>query len=287
MFTQKAWEDLDITDNFIFLKVMQRGDICRRFLTHLLRVPLERVSYPETEKTVDTAFNAKAVRLDVFAEAEGQQYDIEMQTTNDPKENPVALRSRYYQSAMDQFQLGKGKNYAQLGESFVIFICTFDPFGLGRAQYTFRYRCDEDPDLVLNDKTTKIFLYIYGDTEGLDAELCGFLRYAAGLPATGRLAQDVDEAVRSVKADANARKEFMTLAMEMQRYVDTHQDDWYADGKADGEAKGKTDAARAMLADNMSIPLIAKYTGLSLEQIQALNASTQPGSSGSTSAPAP
>ena len=74
----------------------------------------------------------------------------------------------------------------------------------------------------------------------------------------------------------------MTLAMEMQRYVDTHKDDWYADGKADGKAED----ARAMLNLNMSPTIITQVTGLSLEQIQALNVSTQPGSSGSTTAPA-
>ena len=79
----------------------------------------------------------------------------------------------------------------------------------------------------------------------------------------------------------------MTLAMEMQRYVDTHKDDWYADGKADGKAEGKAEDARAMLNLNMSPTIITQVTGLSLEQIQALNVSTQPGSSGSTSAPAP
>ncbi|MBQ9475246.1 MAG: hypothetical protein IJU69_03205, partial [Bacteroidales bacterium] len=43
-----------------------------------------------------------------------------------------------------------------------------------------------------------------------------------------------------------------------------------AEGKAEGTAEGKAEAARAMLADGMSPALVSKYTGLSEEQIAAL-----------------
>ena len=56
------------------------------------------------------------------------------------------------------YQLDKGMDYMQLKQSFVIFVCTFDPFQLGRHIYTFTNRCVEDPDLLLNDGTQKIIL---------------------------------------------------------------------------------------------------------------------------------
>ena len=34
-----------------------------------------------------------------------------------------------------------------------MFICTFDPFRLGLSKYTFRERCDEEPEYTLNDGT--------------------------------------------------------------------------------------------------------------------------------------
>ena len=43
-----------------------------------------------------------------------------------------------------------------------------------------------------------------------------------------------------------------------------------AEGIAEGRAEGKAEAASAMLADGMSPALISKYTGLSEEQIAAL-----------------
>ncbi len=55
--------------------------------------------------------------------------------------------------------ISKGEDYDRLKKSFVIFICTFDPFGKGRHLYTFGNRCNEDVSLVLGDETSKVFLY--------------------------------------------------------------------------------------------------------------------------------
>lgn len=40
-------------------------------------------------------------------------------------------------------------------------------------------------------------------------------------------------------------------------------------GREEGLAEGKAESARAMLADNMDPQLIAKYTGLTAEEIAA------------------
>ena len=58
--------------------------------------------------------------------------------------------------------LEKGDDYNHLKKSYVIFICTFDPFGLGRHIYTFENRCSEDTTLTLNDGTVKIILNTKG-----------------------------------------------------------------------------------------------------------------------------
>ena len=43
-----------------------------------------------------------------------------------------------------------------------------------------------------------------------------------------------------------------------------------AEGKAEGRAEEKMDNARKMKADNMPTDLISKYTGLTIEEIEAL-----------------
>ena len=50
----------------------------------------------------------------------------------------------------------------QLKQSFVIFVCTFDPFHIGRHVYTVENCCVEDTNLLLNDATQKIILNTKG-----------------------------------------------------------------------------------------------------------------------------
>ena len=71
-------------------------------------------------------------------------YNIEMQ--NGHHKN-LPKRTRYYQGMIDLNLLDKGMDYTQLKQSFVIFVCTFDPFHIGRHVYTFENRCVEDPNL--------------------------------------------------------------------------------------------------------------------------------------------
>ena len=58
--------------------------------------------------------------------------------------------------------LEKGEDYASLKKKFVIFICTYDPFGTGRRVYTFENRCIEDTSIALGDEATTIILNAKG-----------------------------------------------------------------------------------------------------------------------------
>ena len=55
--------------------------------------------------------------------------------------------------------------------SYVIFICTFDPFGKSLYRYSFRNVCREDGTLELRDEAYKLF-FTEGHAERLRA-LCG------------------------------------------------------------------------------------------------------------------
>ena len=73
-------------------------------------------------------------RLDLFVvDEDGVAYDIEMQMDNSYKKY-LGKRSRYYVSLMDNGALKKDEPYSHLRKSYVIFICTFDPFGKGLAK---------------------------------------------------------------------------------------------------------------------------------------------------------
>ena len=53
-------------------------------------------------------------------------------------------------------QLSKGKSYLSLKESWIVFFCTFDPFGLGLPVYTVRQTYEEAHEAKYDDGTHKV-----------------------------------------------------------------------------------------------------------------------------------
>ena len=89
----KAWEDLKIIDDFLFGKVMRNPELCKRMLEIILNIKIERIEYPDEQKVIDIAVDAKSVRLDIYVMDEQHTvYDVEMQTTN---RDDLPRRSRY------------------------------------------------------------------------------------------------------------------------------------------------------------------------------------------------
>ena len=123
---ERSWSDLTFENDFVFGAVLRSDlDLCRRLLEAVLDMPIERVSLVQQQRTTDIAYEAKAIRLDVYvADGTGMVYDIEMQRLNATN---LPRRARYYQSLLDSEQLDKGADYNDLPDTFVIFFCTFDP----------------------------------------------------------------------------------------------------------------------------------------------------------------
>ena len=77
--TQKPFEDLTITDDFMFCKVMEYEPICKEFLEMLFNAKIEKITYLSSQNTVTANSGAKTVRLDVLVkDGSGTSYDIEM-----------------------------------------------------------------------------------------------------------------------------------------------------------------------------------------------------------------
>jgi predicted transposase/invertase (TIGR01784 family) len=168
------YESLNFANNFMFAKVMRNPALCRELLEVILDVEIEKIEYPEEEKVIDIAADAKSVRLDVYVnDDKNTVYNVEMQAT-DTKELPK--RSRYYQDMIDLNLIEKGQPYDKLNKSYVIFICMFDVFGKGRHIYTFENVCLQDSTLSLGDETTKVFLNPRSDMNDVDEELGNFLK---------------------------------------------------------------------------------------------------------------
>ena len=69
-------------------------------------------------------------------------------------------------------------DFNKLNRAFIILIMPFDPFGKGFYKYTFRMKCEECPDLDLQDDVTRIFLNCHGThPEMVSPELIELLHY--------------------------------------------------------------------------------------------------------------
>lgn len=209
--SEKAIEKLTIKDNFIFGAVMRNPEKCKALLECVLGIKIRDIDYPELEKTIDKTIEAKSVRLDVYVEDEFNTiYNIEMQATD--KKN-LPKRTRYYQGMIDLNIIDKGENYNKLRKSYVIFICDYDEFGLGRHIYTFEKTCNEVPSLKLGDDTVVVILNTKGTLDDVSDEVKELLEYIGGAKPKSQLTRSLDEEVEKVKSNEEWRREYMTLLM--------------------------------------------------------------------------
>lgn len=209
--TEKDWESIGLSNDFLFGKVMRNPELCKKMLELILEVEIERLEFPEAQKSIDEEKDAKGVRLDVYVKnGNGEAYNIEVQA-KDTEELPK--RSRYYSSMIDLQELNKGEAYWELKQSYVIFICTFDLFGEGRHRYTFENVCLENGEIRLHDGTTKIFLNTEGTIEDVSGDLKAFLDYVGGRESENGFVRKLEEEVKRAKKNREWRREYMTLLM--------------------------------------------------------------------------
>ena len=127
---------------------------------------------------------------------------------------------------MDTDHLSKGKSYRELPEGKVLFLCTFDPFGLGYAKYSFENLCKEDRELCLNDGTEKIFYNCACNPEKVPENLKELYDYIRDGKVGGDLTRRMDEAVRMARENEEWRSEYMKELL--------HDDDVREEGREEG-----------------------------------------------------
>ena len=172
----KRWEDLDITDDFIFTRVMRNKRLCRTLLEMILKVKVGKIKFLTSHHAIQIDPNAKGIIMDVYLKDENKVINVEMQASN---HGDLPRRARYYQAAADIDTTPKGSQYSDLKQNYVIFICTFDPFDKNFPRYTFQYTCQEtDHQLKLEDGSLRIFLNTATEElSNLDQKLEAFYHY--------------------------------------------------------------------------------------------------------------
>ena len=259
------WNKLTLRNNFMFRLVMEKQELCKKLIECILGIKIKSISYMEHEKSFEANLRSKGIRLDLFViDEDGVAYDIEMQMDNSYKEF-LGRRTRYYVSTMDSNALKKGERYSQLRKSYVIFICTFDPFGRGLAKYTFNAICNEDHSLVLDDGVTRVFINTEGDRHSISKELASLIGYISTGEVTDDYTKDLDEEVRTLRNDDGRERDYMTY---MQTIME-HEDMAYNRGISQANKA----MAIKMLKANKPYEEISEFTELTLSEIRELAAS--------------
>ena len=210
---KKQLKELTIKDNFMFGAVMMDEGNCKGLLERVLQIPIDRVEISK-EKSIVYHPEYKGVRLDVYVKDEKQtRYNVEMQVEKKPA---LGKRSRYYQSQMDMEMLLSGEDYAELPNTYVIFICDFDPFGEGKYRYTLRMKFEESAEVKFVDGRTIVFLNTHGKNESeVPKELVTLLNYIReDVEGSEREFHDsyverLQKFIREVKADREMEERFM------------------------------------------------------------------------------
>ena len=270
------WDSLTFVNNYVFQEVLKNKKLCKYLIERILHIQIKDIRYLIAERHINSArISSKSIRLDVYVEnQEGTVLDIEMQVTGDNSTvyfgkdeatviKGLPLRTRYYQSLISMDMLKQGMKYRELRKSYVIFICTFDPFGKGLPVYHFTYQCKEDVSLEMGDLTENIFLNARAADKAEDKALADFLCYVNSGKASSAFTQAIDAETKRVTNDEEWRERYVTWEMDLKIIQE--------DAEKKGEKKGRIDTAKALKRQGkLSDSEIAEVTALPLHEVAAL-----------------
>lgn len=258
----KTVDELTFTDNGMFQAVLREPGVCAELVERLLGVRVKKVEYPELEKTIAPYYATKGVRLDVYLKDEDKIIDVEIQNY---KQYAIGKRMRFYQSMIDSDSLVKGDDYTELKESYILFVCAFDPFKdekgkpFGLSRYTFRSACEENNFVKLDDKSLKVVYNASAYERERDEKVKAFLRFAyTNDPGADDYSKRLAAIVEKLKANENFRQEYAAMNI--------HDMDLIRESKKEQVEE----IARNALAMNLPEEQVAQITGLSIEEIHAL-----------------
>ena len=262
----KEYEELRFQDDFMFCKILQENeDLCKELTELVIGRKIGSIVKAEKQKAIDVTADGHGVRFDVyFEDDEKTVYDIEMQRS-DTLELP--LRSRYYQGMIDLDYLEKGKDYKELPDSYIIFLCTFDLFKRGYHKYSFKPKCREVKDLSLKDGTNRTFICAGGDKDDVSEDMKSLIDYLAGKDAGSSLTSRIDAKVKEAIAKSLWRKEYMTYKEHMDEEYNRGLKVGREEGREEGKISGRVIARHE---DGMPIAEIAKKSGISEDEVKII-----------------
>ncbi|MFI3230940.1 MAG: hypothetical protein R3Y29_05270 [bacterium] len=215
MSTENAlnWDNLTISNNFIFSKVMQDKEICKELINILLELNINNINCVEYKKVINIEeYNeggVDSVELDsTYIEDEHNTiYNIEICTNNDVN---VVNKLMLYQHVVNINLMSKSIHCDVLPDIYTIFICTFDICNDDSCKYYFQEKSSEDDNLHkivfnttsyndANNNNLKLLLkYINGDTFEKDEANNDFIK-------------KLDNKINQIKLNEKYKLEYIAL----------------------------------------------------------------------------
>ena len=255
---RKTLQDLTIKDNFLFGAVMSVEENCKGFLEMVLGFSIAQVVVSK-EKSIVYHPEYKGVRLDIYAEDENHtHYNVEMQVK---KKTALGKRSRYYHSQMVMEALASGEDYETLPDTFVIFVCDFDPFGEHLYCYTFGNECRENKNVKLDDGSCTIFLNTKGENvEEVPVELVRFLKFVtADLEESeedfqDKLVKQFQETIHNIKTDREMGERYMIFEEMLREEKQEGRQEGLLEGRIEGRIEATREGIFELLEDLGEVP---------------------------------
>ena len=234
----KPWEELNISDNYIFCKVMRNKKLCAELLEILLGFKVRDITYIESEHPIEDYYDTRGIRMDVYVEGSTKIYDIEMQTGD---YEDLLMRARYYQSASDVSSTPRRTRFKDLKETYILFICKDDPFGAGLPLYTEFKKFRETDEIPYDDKTYKLFYNSSAFAKAKDEDISAVLEFIYTLKAKSNFTKSLQSSVIDAKAEPLFRSDYMYFADLLEDEKEKAREAGLAEGVAQGIAKGRTE----------------------------------------------
>ena len=277
---RKSLKELNLLDKFLFDEAMDDPENVKTMLDIILlntrgkHPELVSPELIELLKYMEHTTDNRQIRLDVYAIDEDDViYEVEAQKENT---HNLPKRSRLYQGIIDSKLLPPGVvDFNLLNEVLIVLIMPFDLFGYELYRYTFQMRCEEVPELKLDDGATRIFLNTKGKhPELVSQELIELLKYmerstdeVSGECKSKRI-QEMHRRVCQIKASEKAEVKYMQTWEEK---ILIKQE-----GIAEGRLEEKKELTRK-LANKFSIEQIAEMLEIDISEVENIFKESQNG----------
>ncbi len=267
-FEKKLKDYRIIDDDFMSVFFDGQNEIMEFILKIILQKNL-KVTQTKTQTEINK-FGKRSVRLDILAEdINGKLYNIEIQRAN---KGAIPKRARFISAMLDSDLLEKGKDFAELPETYVIFFTENDVLKSGLPIYNIERIITQTKKLFGDDSH---IIYINGAYKNYDSEIGKLIfDFLCRDPAQMKN-QEIAELTKFFKNGKGKTTMFKKVSSAYEDGVAEGIVKGIAKGMSKGIKKGKAEAeknfaTRLLKATAMSITEIASLANLAFEQVEEL-----------------